>query len=85
MSDATAILLLPAGMRLFAIDFTVPNPPPRVIDCTADGYGLFRRVAVHHPGAIDGVTRALYVQGGRYVPVGFTAEPRLDPSEAYDL
>lgn len=85
MSDATAILLLPAGMRIFYADFVVPNPPPKVIDCTHEGFGIFRRVAVHHPGCVDGETRALYVQGGRYVQGGFTTEARLDADEAYDL
>lgn len=79
---ARAILLLPAGFRVYDEDFTVECPPPKRFRLP-DG-GTFGLVHLHHGGDVDDETRALYVLGGAYLPHGATHEHRHDPDEAHD-
>lgn len=78
-----ALLLLPSGHRAYDEDLMVEAPAPRTLDIRLPGltlaYGL---VHLHHGGAVDAETRALYVLGGRYRPHG-TMRRRL-PDEAHE-
>ena len=79
---ARAILLLPAGFRVYDEDFTVECPPPKRFRLP-DG-GTFGLVHLHHGGDVDDETRALSVLGGAYLPHGAQAAPRPEPDEAHD-
>jgi hypothetical protein len=84
--SAQAIFLLPAGLRFDDRDATIEFPPPRWFDVPTDGGGFarFELMHLHHAGECDGLTRALYVLGGRYLPFGYQAEPQHDPDEVHD-
>lgn len=79
---ARALLLLPAGLRAFETDVSVPFPLPREVDLRAVGGGCFKLMHIHHAGEVDGETRALYILGGVHLPIG--AQLTADPDEAHD-
>jgi hypothetical protein len=81
--DIRALLLLPSGHRACDCDHVVASPPPRTLDIHLPTHSLhYGLVHLHHGGAVDAETRALYVLGGRYRPHG-TLRRRL-PDEAHD-
>lgn len=78
-----AILLFPAGMRVFDEDLFVDFPAPRRIDLEGDDRGRYEHMATHYSGLCDGEIRALYVLGGAYLPYGYD-QLRYAPDEVHD-
>ena len=84
-TTARALLVFPSGHRALDEDLVVAYPLPESLDVTGDPMaGVYHLVHVHHPGQIDGATRALYVLGGHYLPHGAAHVERLAPEEAFD-